>query len=331
MTYKIRAGALTEAVSTKERSVSAPWFLDFQGQPIDLPIKPGEVGVYLEDAQILHIRNEQIGRSRTVTPTIDVTVDHEECFFDLHFRDLDDRLRFMPSVTIDAQGLAFTSAGGMEGYTFSNRAMFATFCAFMASPIYNPFEKPIPVTGEGLCGDVQRQQLFYRPFGPDELDDEDEDEDEDEIDPYLGREHEYPIDEKYCYLLSFAVETDRPIAVWDKMDRKDALLPPGLYHCMVSRWNRETGEPERIKLEGKSKTGEWVTESHLDWAVLATELELGHGSVANTKEREPFDPSHYRPVAPTGLLAAKPLAQKTAASGEVVKGLRALASKWFSR
>lgn len=81
MTHRIREGALSGTVSDKERNISAPWFLNMNGQPVSLPIRPGDIGLYLEDQKIFHIRNDHKGTSRTVTPTVDVTIDHSAQFF----------------------------------------------------------------------------------------------------------------------------------------------------------------------------------------------------------------------------------------------------------
>lgn len=308
MAYKTREGALNGAISENERNVTAPWFLDLNGQPLPLPIWPGEVGVYLETPKILHIRNDRTGTSRTITPTVDVTIDHSTSFFELQFRDPTDRLSSLPSISFDDNKLVFFADGDLNGWTFSNRAMFDTFCDFMASPIYNPFETPIPTGSSGLCGDVQKRTLFYQVLEADDIDDDD---DEDDIDPYLGREHEYPIDEKYCFFVSCHVETDRPVKAWDRIERSKTKLPPGKYFCQVTRWDRETGEPEQLKLEGKSKTGARVNESFLKWSVLSREIELAHAHVDAVRERKPFDPSNYRPVAVNEAQIPKPASSDT--------------------
>ncbi|RBO88774.1 hypothetical protein [Pseudochrobactrum asaccharolyticum] len=308
MKHLLREGALNGATTENERNVTAPWFLDLNGQPLPLPIRSGEVGVYLEAPKILHIRNDRTGTSRTITPTVDVTIDHSASFFELQFLDPKDRLSFLPSISLDDNRLVFFADGDLNGWTFSNRAMFETFCDFMASPIYNPFETPIPTGTSGLCGDVQKRMLFYQAL---EADDIDQDDDEDDIDPYLGREDEYPIDEKYCFFVSCHVETDRPIKAWDRIERSKTKLPPGKYFCEVTRWDRETGEPEQVKLEGKSKTGERVNESFLEWAILAREIELAHAHVDAVRERKPFDPSNYRPVTLHEAQAPKPASPDT--------------------
>jgi len=160
MVYQVRKGALTAPVSDTMRSVSAPWLLDYFGQPIEMPIRPGEVGIYLEDAQILHIRNEDTGASRTVTPAIHVTLDHGDNFFDVQFRDPADQRRGLPSVMIRDNTIIFDTKDDETGYTLSNRAMFETFCDVLSSPTYNPFEAPIPPTTSGLCADVQKRTLL---------------------------------------------------------------------------------------------------------------------------------------------------------------------------
>lgn len=211
-------------------------------------------------------------------------------------------------MAIDDSRLIFFEDADLHGWTFSNQAIFETFCDFMASPIYNPFETPIPTGTSGLCGDVQKRTLFYLPLEADDIDDDD---DEDDIDPYLGREHEYPIDEKYCFFVSCHAETDRPLAAWDKVERKDTQLPPGKYFCKIARWDRETGEPIQVKMEGKNKTGAWVNESIVEWSALAREVELAHARVDAVRERKPFDPSIYRPVTLDEIPTTKPLHRDT--------------------
>lgn len=295
MTYKIRKGALSGPASEKEQSVTAPWVLDLNGQPLPLPVKPGEIAVYDPDASIVHVRNERRGTSRTLTPTVDVYIDHEDCLFDVQFRDPADGLRLMPSIAIDEHGVVFHADDGKNGYTFSNRAMFETFCDFMDSPIYNPFEAPIPAGTSGLRGDVQKRELFYRTAESDEFDDDDDDDDDDA----------YPIEGAYCRIVSFAVEIDRPVAVWDRFENENVQLGPGRYEGKVERSNRETGEPIRVKLEGRSKAGVWMSAAHLDWAALERELTLEHARVVSLVERVPFDPAPYRPISPEELAVAK--------------------------
>lgn len=166
--------------------------------------------------------------------------------------------------------------------------MFETFCDFMASPIYNPFTTPIPQVTSGLCADVKSRSLYYRAFLPENKNDD--------PDPYLGREHEYPIDEQYPWFVSFTIELDRPVIVWDRHAREDRQLGSGQYHARVSRWDRKTGEPTRIIVEGTSDAGEWMQEGHVDWQVLEMELRLAHARWGRITERQPFDPTHYKPL-----------------------------------
>jgi hypothetical protein len=254
----------------------------------------------------VHVRNERRGTSRTLTPTVDVTIDHEDCLFDVQFCDPADPLRLMPSIAIDEHGVVFHADDGKGGYTFSNRAMFETFCDFMDSPIYNPFEAPIPAGTSGLRGDVQKRELFYRTAESDEIDDDDDDDDDDDGDDDDGDDDDaYPIEEAYCRIVSFAVEIDRPVAVWDRFENANVQLGPGRYEGKVERSNRETGEPTRVKLEGRSKAGVWMSAAHLDWAALERELTLEHARFVSLVERVPFDPAPYRPISPEELAAAK--------------------------
>ncbi len=313
MVYKIRKGALTAPAATTMQTVSAPWFLTHQGEPIDLEIRPQDIAVYDPKASILHIRREAAGYARTITPTVDVTVEHEDGFFDVQFRQPDEGLRFMPSISINQNMLNFYTESEHEGYILSNTAMFEVFCDFMASPIYNPFITPIPMPDYGLTGDIVKRQLFYRAVVND-----------DDTDPYLGREHEYPIDEERCYFVFCDIQTDRPIAVWDKHKRDNVLLPAGLYRCWPRRWNPEDGEPTQIKLEGKTKDGKWMSEAFVDWAVMATELELGHARVGNIIERQPFDLTPYRPISTRELVACHAAPQEAAASATALSTVRRL-------
>ena len=143
MKHRVREGAPTVEFYDTPQTASAEWVLDAQGAPANINVPVGTGVVYTPESKVLHLRDERTGWSRTYTPEVIVTIDHSTPYFELEFCDPNNPGRFMPSVGIGNYPF-FRADNGQEGYTFSNKAMFETFRAFMASPIYNPFETPIP-------------------------------------------------------------------------------------------------------------------------------------------------------------------------------------------
>ncbi|MCO7729038.1 hypothetical protein NJB93_21000 [Brucella intermedia] len=286
MTHELRNGAPTVMFYEKPKAITVPWVVDYQGVPSNINVPLGTGVYYSPEAQILHLRNDLSGRSRTYTPEVFVTIDHGEPNFELEFCDPDNRRRFMPSVAIGEHYISFRADNSQEGYKFSNRAMFETFCDFMASPLYNPFTKPIPPTTSWICADVQKRTLFYKPYAH---------ADGDTPDPYLNRAHEYPIDEARCDVISFRFENDRPLPVWDRHDREDVLLTTGVHEGRIASWSRETGDPEKIYVKGDNTNDGWIAEGHVEWPAFVNEMKLGFIRWGDLVERAPFDPSRYKP------------------------------------
>lgn len=299
MKHRLKADApAVDFFCDEDTPVTVPWVLDWHGAPQEITLRAGS-GAYLDlTGQYLHWRDEERGSSRTITPTAAVLINWDEPWFELEFRDPDNPRRFMPSVTIRDGIIEFSADDGAEGFFFDNTAMFEAFCDFMASPAFNPFATPIPPVTEGLCADVQGRTLSYRAYVPD-------DDDDDEADPYLGRETDYPIDETYCPVIGFIVEFDRPITVWDKEIRGDREIAPGRYQGRVTSWRREDGVPLRLRISGTGNDGYYLYDGFVAWETVEKELRLEHARWQITRERQPFDPTHYRPAPYGGPVIAK--------------------------
>jgi len=256
MRHKLREGAPAVDVFDKPKTVEAEWVFNSNGAPSVINVPAGTGVRYQPEDSIVHLRNERTGWSRTYAPDAIVTIDHGSSFFELEFC-APHQTCFMPSVTI-SDYISFRADNGQEGYTFSNRAMFETLRAFMASPVYNPFETPIvPLTRADAC----------------------------------------PPDEIYCEIVSFCFRNDRPLPVYDRHDREAVLLVPGVHDGRIASWDKKTGDPEMLYVSGDNTNGGWIAEGHVKWPAFANEIRLGHLRWDDFARRAPFDPSQYRPRA----------------------------------
>lgn len=271
MAHRLRQGAAKVDFYDTPRTVSAEWVVDSQGVPSKINVPVGTGVMHSDEFRIVHLRNERAGWSRTYTPEVIVTIDHAEPHYELEFYN-PNQPSFMPSVAISSY-ISFRADNGQEGYTFSNRAMFETLCAFMSSPVYNPFETPVPL---------------------------------------IDRADACPKEDAYCEIVSFRFQNDRPLPVWDRHDKEDVLLVPGVYDGRIPSWNRETGDPETLYVRGDNTNGGWIAEGHIKWPVFANEIRLGYLRWEDFAKRVPFDPSQYRPRAYDGPVVERRTFQATA-------------------
>lgn len=279
MRHELRDGAPAVEVFDKPKTVEAKWVLNSDGAPSKIKVPAGTGVRYREEDSIVHLRNDRAGWSCTYTPEVIATVNHGDPFFELEFCDPNQQ-GFMPSVAI-GEYISFRADNGQEGFTFSNRAMFETFRAFMASPVYNPFETPIPL---------------------------------------LGSADACPDDEVYCEMVSFYFRNDRPLPVWDRHDKENVLLVPGVHEARIASWNKETGDPIKLYTKGDNTRGGWIAEGHFEWPAFANELKLGHARWDDFVKRAPFDPLQYRPRAYHGPVADSDRSAPVGTSNKVAAG-----------
>ena len=146
MVHSLRNGALPVDVSDKDRELTAPWIIDYTGEPRPFEV-PAGTGVYYDLANgMVHIRDPEQGMSRSYAPEIDVYINHADRLFDVSFRDRERPYVSLPSVQIQHGRLQFIHS---DHHMMVNSDAFSVVCRYLNDPIYNPFETAIPSTKKG--------------------------------------------------------------------------------------------------------------------------------------------------------------------------------------
>lgn len=272
--FEERPSHLKLSSSPKKRTIAAPWFLDGFGKPVQLTIPPGAKACYDPKNKILHVRDNEKGIARTVTPSVWVTLDYDQEFHEVEFLDPANPHHTLASIYINQGVLGFDDKKRFE---FSNTLMFECFRRILASPAFNPWTR-LP--------EIQDDQSYHHcDLTTGKI----------WLNPDVDASHD--VDEQRSPLISFSFETSMPLEGWNKDTREDDILPPGFYGAEIIKADRRTGDPETVRAEGWSADRSQYCDFHIPFAPLHQLIEEKKIESWEAVFRVPFDPRVHTDMA----------------------------------
>lgn len=213
-------------VSDAPRTATAPWYIGFRGEPIEMRIPPG--ARLFHDAQrlILHVHNPATGRSHTITPQLQMFIDLDEGFYELTFVNPERPHYTLPGLFINDGSLSFEDGGKFD---FINTEMFYAFCEVMGHPLLNPWAEPLPSCSEYA---ITQYDLKARQIGMHE-----------------SVAHERAIDDARCKYASALLETKGPL-LGEGRRGENTELPSGVYEVVFFKCDGRTGDPTVLQMTG---------------------------------------------------------------------------------
>lgn len=257
--------------------MTAPWAIQYDGQPMQIDIPAGAKAFFDKKREILHVHDNPTGLSITATPQVFVRLDYTQDFHDVEFIDLENPHIKLCGLYVNEGGLQFEDN---KVFDFKNTEMFRSASRLLSSPVFNPWQG-YPDLKPDRCfhlGNFETGELWVHP-------------------DRLAEEPDTPVDEARGFLIKFMFRTGVPVPGWDRFDRKDVEIQPGLYSAEVIKSDLKTGEPIMVKAtgaeEGLMEFYEiFIPFDDLENHRLAGDLELG-----DPFYRTNFDPRQHTDLA----------------------------------
>lgn len=283
-TLEERDSPFEYSVSDKPRTMTAPWLFQYDGQPMEIKIPAGAKALFDKRRQIVHVHDNAAGLSITATPQVFVRLDYAQDFHDIEYIDLQSPHLRLGGMYFNEGGLGFDDN---KVFDFSNTLMFQSVCRLLNSPIFNPW-RGYPVLRESKCyylGNFETGDLWVHPES-------------------LKEEPGAKVDETRGFLIKFMFRTEVPVPGWDRFEKKDVEIQPGLYSAEVSKSDWQTGAPVTMKATG-AEDGlmefyeVFIPFNELENLRQAERVEIGHALY-----RTQFDPRQHTDLALKAVMPA---------------------------
>ena len=276
-TLEERESPFEYSVSDKPRTMTAPWAIQYDGTPISFKIPAGAKALFDKRRQIVHVHDNMTGISITATPQVFVRLDYTQEFHDVEFVDLENPHLKLCGLYVNEGALQFEDNKVFE---FSNIEMFRSVCRLLSSPVFNPWQG-YPELTPNRCYHIGNFETGELRIHPDQL----------------AENPDTPVDDTRGLLIKFIFRTEVAVPGWDRFDRKDVEIQPGLYSAEVIKSDPETGVPITVKATGEEDgLGEFfeifIPFDDLENHRLAGDLEMG-----NALYRTHFDPRGHTDLA----------------------------------
>lgn len=224
--FNERVSDLKFDVSDTPRTATAPWYLGFRGEPIEMRIPAG--ARLLQDAQleILHMHDPATGLCHSVTPHLQMFMNLEEGFYELIFINPDKPSQTLPGLFINGGSLTFEDEGKFD---FINTKMFTAFCDVMAHPLMYPWAEPLPSCSVHA---ITQYDIAEKRIGVHE-----------------SVAQIRSIDDARCKYTTAIIETKGTLTGEGRRS-KQTELPPGIYNVVFFRCDGTTGDPTVLQMSG---------------------------------------------------------------------------------
>lgn len=276
-TLEERESPFEYSVSDKPRTMTAPWLIQYDGQPMQIDIPAGAKALFDKKRKILHVHDNATGISITATPHVFVRLDYTQDYHDIQFTDPENPNQNLCGLYVNAGELHFEDN---KLFNFLNTEMFRSASRLLSSPVFNPW-CGYPDLNEDLyyhSGDFETGELWLHP-------------------DQLKEFPDTPVDEHRGSLLKFLFITEEPIEGWDRHMRETIDIPPGPYEAKVVRSDKNTGAPVLVEVSGMNDDTLAISATHIKFAVLDAAREAGTLFPAEPEYRPDFDPRGHTDLA----------------------------------
>lgn len=265
------------SVSAKPRTMTAPWLIQYDGQPMPIDIPAGAKALFDKKRQILHVHDNATGISITATPQVFVRLDYTQDYHDIQFTDPENPHQNLCGLYISEGVLHFEDN---KLFNFLNTEMFRSACRLLSSPVFNPWQGFPELTADRCyhIGNFETGELWVHP-------------------DQLKEFPDTPVDEHRGSLLRFLFVTEEPIEGWDRIDRVTLDIPPGPYEAKVIKSDMNTGAPDLIEVSGMNDDTLAISSTHIKFSVLDQAREAGTLFPAEPEYRPDFDPRGHTDLA----------------------------------
>lgn len=161
-TLEERDSPFDYSVSDKPRTMTAPWLIQYDGQPMPVHIPAGAKALFDKKRKILHVHDNATGISITATPHVFVRLDYTQDYHDIQFVDPNNPNHTLCGLYVSAGDLGFEDN---KLFNFLNTEMFRSACRLLSSPIFNPW-RGFPDLNDDvyyLSGDFETGELWLHP------------------------------------------------------------------------------------------------------------------------------------------------------------------------
>lgn len=259
---------------SRPRTISAPWLLSEEGDPVQIQVPAGGRACFDKRRKILHVRDNEKGIAFTAAPSVHVILDYSQDCHEVEFIDLENPTKALAGVNIIEGMLNFAD---QKIFDFSNTEMFSSLCQLLASPVFNPWKRLPELKNEYSryqC-DLSANTIHVNP----------------EMNDIQN------VDEKRCPLIRFRFETNLPLKCWNKDTREDDELPPEVYSAEVIATDGNTGDARTVKVDGWDMSHTMMRTFHVPFQPLIQMIENGEGAFGNAEYRTAFDPRIHTDLA----------------------------------
>ncbi|MFV1589914.1 hypothetical protein [Phaeobacter sp. JH20_39] len=276
-TLEERESPFEYSISDKPRTMTAPWLIQYDGQPMPIDIPAGAKALFDKKRQILHVHDNATGISITATPQVFVRLDYTQDFHDIEFVDLENLHIKLCGLYVNEGALQFEDNKVFE---FSNIEMFRSACRLLSSPVFNPWQGYPELTPDRCyhMGNFETGELWIHPN-------------------QLAENPDTPVDETRGFLVKFLFRTNVPVPGWDRFDKKDVEIQPGLYSAEVIKSDEKTGEPITVKATGEEDGLMEFYEIFVPFDALETFRQAGDLEMGDALYRTHFDPRAHTDLA----------------------------------
>lgn len=284
-TLEERDSPFDYSVSDKPRTMTAPWLIQYDGQPMPVHIPAGAKALFDKKRKILHVHDNATGISITATPHVFVRLDYTQDYHDIQFVDPNNPNHTLCGLYVSAGDLGFEDN---KLFNFLNTEMFRSACRLLSSPIFNPW-RGFPDLNDDvyyLSGDFETGELWLHP-------------------DQLKEFPDTPVDENRGSLLKFLFETTEPIEGWDRIDKVTLDIPPGPYEARVFDADKNTGAPILIEVCGLNDDTFKICSTQIKFEVLDAVREAGTLFPQEPEFRPEFDPRGHTDLAMKAVVPPK--------------------------
>lgn len=284
-TLEERDSPFDYSVSDKPRTMTAPWLIQYDGQPMPVHIPAGAKALFDKKRKILHVHDNATGISITATPHVFVRLDYTQDYHDIQFVDPNNPNHTLCGLYVSAGDLGFEDN---KLFNFLNTEMFRSACRLLSSPVFNPW-RGFPDLNDDvyyLSGDFETGELWLHP-------------------DQLKEFPDTPVDENRGSLLKFLFETTEPIEGWDRIDKVTLDIPPGPYEARVVDADKNTGAPILIEVCGLNDDTFKICLTQIKFEVLDAAREAGTLFPQEPEFRPEFDPRGHTDLAMKAVVPPK--------------------------